>query len=229
MKLGSLLTAAVLAALPAFAHAADPPDFTGAWTVKPYTGALKPVDGQPIPFKPEARAEYDKRLAASAKGDTSWDGAARCLPEGLPRIMIIHEPFEILQKPNAMYFVAQSRVPWRAYFGEALPADPDPLYMGYSIARWDGPTLVVESSGFRDVSAALDDKGLPHSEHLHLTQRFHMGAGAKTMTVEYTIDDPADYQHPWTARAAFARMPASFQFPEEVCAAKLATTAPNRK
>jgi hypothetical protein len=49
------------------------------------------------------------------------------------------------------------------------------------------------------------------------------------MTVDYTIDDPTEYEHPWTARATFARMPPSFEFPEEVCAAKLATTAPKRK
>ncbi len=117
--------------------------------------------------------------------------------------MLINEPFEIIQKPNAMYFVAQNRMPWRAYFGEQPPADPDPLYMGYSVARWEGEALVIQSSGFRDVTA-LDDSGLPHSEQLRLTQRFRASADGRTMTVDYTIDDPADYTRPWSARAVFA-------------------------
>ena len=228
MKTQSLLTAAIaLAALPALAHAAAHPDFTGAWMVTPYSGALKPADGKPVPLKPAAKAVYDKHLAAAAKGDKSWDSASECLPEGLPRLMTVNEPFEILQRDKEIAFVAQNRVPWRAYVGEQLPADPDPFYMGYSVAKWDGPTLVIDSAGFRDVTV-LDDKGLPHSEQLHLTQTFKMGKDGKTMTVRYTIDDPTDYTRPWSATATFVKKPASFQMPEEVCAAKLATTAPKR-
>ena len=228
MKTQSLLTAAIaLAALPALAHAAAHPDFTGAWMVTPYSGALKPADGKPVPLKPAAKAVYDKHRAAAAKGDKSWDSASECLPEGLPRLMTVNEPFEILQRDKEIAFVAQNRVPWRAYVGEQLPADPDPFYMGYSVAKWDGPTLVIDSAGFRDVTV-LDDKGLPHSEQLHLTQTFKMGKDGKTMTVRYTIDDPTDYTRPWSATATFVKKPASFQMPEEVCAAKLATTAPKR-
>jgi len=228
MKTQSLLTAAIaLAALPALAQAAAHPDFTGAWMAAPYIGALKPADGKPVPLKPEAKAVYDQHRAAAAKGDKSWDSASECLPEGLPRLMMVNEPFEILQRDKEIAFVAQNRVPWRAYVGEQLPTDADPFYMGYSVAKWDGATLVIDSSGFRDVTV-LDDKGLPHSEQLHLTQKFHMGKDGKTMTVRYTIDDPTDYTRPWSATVSFVRKPASFQMPEEVCAAKLATTAPKR-
>src|SRR4051812_23934777 len=117
-----LAAGAALAALPALAHAqAGHPNFTGVWTITGYTGALKPTDGKPIPFKPEAKAAYDKHLAAAKSGDKSWDPATQCLPEGLPRIMTINEPFEIMQRDKAVYFVAQNRVPWKAFFGEQLP------------------------------------------------------------------------------------------------------------
>ncbi len=235
MQLKSLLIAAVAAAtLPALAPAAAQaqahPDFTGAWVVTPYTGQLKPADGKPVPFTPEGKALYDKHLAAAAKGDKSWDETTICIPEGLPRLMIINEPFEIMQRDKAVYFVAQNRLPWRAYFNEELPKadDVDPMYLGFHVAKWEGSTLVIDSSGFRD-STVLDDKGLPHSEKLHLTQKIHLGAGGKTMTVDYTIDDPADYTHPWTARATFSKKPDSFQMPEEVCAAKLQSTAPSTR
>ena len=222
-----LLAAGVaLAALPALALAQGAhPNFTGVWTAAPYTGALKPADGKPIPFKPEAKAQYDKHLAAAKKGDTSWDPARECLPEGLPRLMIVNEPFEIMQRDKAVYFVAQNRVPWKAFFDEQLPTDEDPFYMGYSVAKWQGPTLVVDSSGFRDITM-LDDKGIPHTEQLHLTTKFHLGKGGKTLTASYTITDPGAFTRPWTATATFAKKPASFQMPEEVCAEKLATTAP---
>ena len=225
----SLTFAAALAAVPALAFAAaGHPDFTGAWIVTPYTGALKPLDGKPVPFTPAGKAAFDKTRAMEAKGDHSWDDTRICLPEGLPRIMLINEPFEMLQRDKTMFFVAQNRMPWKAHFGESLPTDQDTMYMGYSVAHWDGPALVVESGGFRDISV-LDDKGLPHSEQLHLVQTFKLGAGGKTMTVDTTVTDPADYTRPWTSRATFARKPASFQMKEEVCAAKLTTTRPGQE
>ena len=223
-----LAAGVALAALPALAQAqAGHPNFTGVWTVTPYSGALKPTDGKPIPFKPEMKAAYDKHVAAAKAGDKSWDPAKECLPEGLPRIMTINEPFEIMQRDKAVYFVSQNRVPWKAFFGEQLPTDVDPFYMGYSVAKWEGKALVLDSAGFRD-NTVLDDKGLPHSEQLHLTTRFVLGKGGKTMTATYTITDPTDYTRPWSAKAVFVKKPASFQMPEEVCAAKLQSTAPKR-
>jgi len=224
----SLIAAgAALAALPALAHAQAHPDFTGQWIVSAYSPSLTPADGKPVPFKPEAKKVYDQHLAAAAKGDRKWDETSICLPEGLPRLQTIKEPFEIMQKSNAMYFVAQNRLPWRAYFNEKLPDDPDPMYLGYHVAKWDGAKLVIDSAGFRDASV-LDDKGIPHSEKLHLTATYAMGADKNTMTITWQIEDPDTFTRPWTAKASFKRMPASFQFPEEVCAEKLQTTAPKR-
>ncbi len=225
--LSFLAAGAMLAALPAFAHAQSHPDFTGPWIVSPYKAKLTPADGSAVPFKPEARKVYDQHVAAAAKGDHTWDQTSICLPEGLPRLQTINEPFEIMQKPNAMYFVAQNRLPWRAYFNEKLPDDPDPMYLGYHVAKWEGDKLVIDSSGFRDLSV-LDDSGIPHSEKLSLKATYQMGADHKTMTVTWRIEDPDTFTKAWTAKASFKRMPASFQFPEEVCAAKLQSTAPKR-
>jgi len=228
-KMLSLLAAgAALTVLPAMAHAQAHPDFTGSWIVSPYSASLKPTDGKPVPFKPEAKKVYDSHVAAAAKGDKKWDETSICLPEGLPRIMLINEPFEIMQKANAMYFVAQNRLPWRAYFNEKLPTDEDPLYLGFHVAKWEGAKLVIDSAGFRD-STVLDDKGIPHSEKLHLTETYTLGAGGKTMTVDYKIEDADTFTRPWTAKATFKRMPENFQFPEEVCAAKLQSTAPSTR
>ena len=226
--ISTLAAGAALAALPALAQAqAGHPNFTGAWTIVGHSSALKPLDGKPVPLNDKGKALYDAHLAAAKKGDMSWDETTICIPEGLPRIMTINEPFEIMQRDKAVYFVAQNRVPWKAFFGEKLPDDPDPFYMGYSVAKWEGKTLVLDSAGFRD-NTVLDDKGLPHSEQLHLTSKFKLGKDGKTMTVTYTFTDPTDYTRPWSAKASFVKKPASFQFPEEVCAAKLESTAPKR-
>ncbi|MDB5458653.1 MAG: hypothetical protein JWO72_394 [Caulobacteraceae bacterium] len=230
MKTLSAIACALTLALPMLAGAGAAharPDLTGVWSIVGYSPSLKSVDGKPVPLKPEARAFYEKHLAATAKGDKAWDGAGACLPEGLPRLMVKNEPFEIIQRDKAVYFIHQNRLPHTAYLNEALPTDADPLYLGYSVGRWQGDTLVVESAGFRDVTA-LDDRGLPHSEALHLTERYTLGKDGKTLSVSTTIDDPNTFTRPWTAKATYSRKPASFEIPEEVCAERLYSTAPKR-
>jgi len=228
MKPLALFAAAVLSAAPAAALAADHPDFTGVWAIAKYSPALRPADGKPAPLKPEAKADYEKHLAAAAKGDRSWDETTLCLPQGLPRLMIQNAPFQIMQRPKAVYFLHQTnRLPHRAYFNEPLPTDADPLYLGVSTARWEGSTLVVETNSFRD-GTYLDDKGLPHSDALHLTERYRLGKGGTTLSISFTVDDPKTYTRVWTAKADFVKKPASFEIPEEVCADKLRTPAPGK-
>jgi hypothetical protein len=219
------LACAMALAMPLAAHAK--PDLTGVWSIAGYSPSLKTVDGSPPPLKPEAKAVYDKHLAAAAKGDRSWDETSICLPAGLPRLMVSNEPFEIVQRDKAVYFVHQNRLPHRAYFNEALPADADPLYLGFSVAKWDGDTLVVDTAGFRD-GTLLDDKGLPHSDALHLTERYRLDKAGKTLSVSFTIDDPKTYSRAWTAKASYVKKPDSFEIPEEVCAERLRSTAPSR-
>ena len=230
MKTLPAIACALTLALPMLAQAGAAhakPDLTGVWSIIGYSPSLKSVDGKPVPLKPEAKAVYQKHLAATAKGDKAWDGVTACLPEGLPRLMVKKEPFEIIQRDKGVYFIHQNRLPHTAYFNEALPKDPDPLYLGYSVARWQGDALVVESSGFRDTTV-LDDAGLPHSEALRLTERYTVGKDGKTLSVRTIIEDPNTFTRSWTTMATYSRKPASFEIPEEVCAEKLYSTAPKR-
>ncbi len=207
-------------AAPAAAH----PDLTGVWRITGYSQALKSEDGKPAPLTPAAQAIYDQHKAALAKGDHEFDPAAACIPEGLPRMMLVDKPFEILQRDKAVYFVAQNRLPRRVYFDEPLPTDPELLYLGYSIAHWDGSTLVIDSSGFRDVTL-LDDAGMPHSDQLKLTERYSLSKDGKGLDLKITLDDPKVFTRPWTAVAHYQKKP-GYQIPEEVCAEGIATTAP---
>lgn len=208
--------------------AAATPDLTGVWSIRGKHAALKTDNGQPPPLKPEAKALYERHLAAAAKGDRSFDGTTYCLPPGLPRLMLIDKPFEILQREKAVYFVHQdNRMPRRAYFGEALPEDPEPFYLGSSIARWQGDTLIIESSGFRD-ETLLDDAGLPHSKALRLTERYRLDADGKTLSVRFTIDDAQTFTRPWNVTVTYLRRE-GFEIPEEVCAEKMESLHPKKR
>ena len=211
------LLGAALVALRA-APAAATPDLSGVWLLSAQISALKTSDGKAPPLRPEARAVYEQHRASAGKGDYSFDGMVRCLPPGLPRLMLVHEPFEILQKPRVMYFVHQlNRLPRRAYFGESLPTDPDPHYLGYSVARWDGDTLVIESTGFDD-RTLLDNAGLPHSDALHLTERYRLSADGSRLRLSFIVDDPKTFTQPWSAQVQFVKQPGR-ELTEEVCAA----------
>jgi hypothetical protein len=213
---GAVLLAVALTLSAAAAHAT--PDLTGVWQITGHVGAVKTTDGGAPPLTADAKAVYDAHRKAAAKGDYSFDGVTRCLPPGLPRLMLMHEPFEILQRDKAVYFVYQvNRLPRRAYLNEALPTDVDPHYLGYSVAHWDADTLVVESAGFDD-STLLDNTGLPHSEDLHLTERYQLSPDGKRLRLTYTVEDPKTFTHAWSAQAQYTRL-AGYQIPEDVCAA----------
>lgn len=217
LSAGLLAMAGVAWADPPPDAAPGQPDLTGVWFIVHSPHALKTVDGSLPPLTSSARQVYEQHLSEAKRGDRgAFDGTTRCLPPGLPRLMVEKQPFEILQRPKVIYFVSQdNRLPRRAYLNEKLPDDPDPLWLGYSVAHWDGRTLVVDSSGFND-ETVLDDAGLPHSEELHLTERYTLASDGKHLSAEFTIQDPKDYTRPWTAKAEYVRRP-GYEIPAEIC------------
>jgi hypothetical protein len=226
----TLLLTVLAAGIPGWSAAAGTPDLTGVWSIVDHPGTLKTADGKAPPLKPDAQAVYQQHLASSSRGDRSFDGTSSCLPPGLPRLMLEQEPIEIMQRDKAVYFVSQvNRLPRRAYFKEKLPSpqDVDPLYLGYSVARWEGGTLVIDSASFRD-GTLLDDSGLPHSEDLHLTERYQLSKDGKTLHARFTIDDPKTFTKAWDARAEYKKLP-GYEVPEEVCSDKLASKSPPKR
>ena len=214
-NIASWLMVALLAT-PVLTRATEP-DLTGVWLIVNPPTTLKTVAGARPPLNPSGAALYEQHLSAAAHGDRTFDGTGKCLPPGLPRLMLVNQPFEIMQRDKVVYFLHElNRLPRRAYFGEALPADADPMYLGYSVARWDGATLVIESSGFRE-GTLLDDSGLPHSESLRLTERYQLDKDGRTLHARFTIDDPKMFTQPWDAKADYIRRP-GYEIPEQVCA-----------
>jgi hypothetical protein len=89
--------------------------------------------------------------------------------------------------------------------GRKHPVDPQPTWMGYSVGKWEGDTLVVDTTGFND-RTWLDDGGHPHSDALHVTERFRR-IDFGHMELGITIDDPKMYTKPWSATVPYNLLP----------------------
>ena len=224
MKL--LLTLAAVAAT-AVASAQAPlnpaqPDMTGVWQRAEYRPAAKP------PLLPEAAKLYAERKAARAKGDKTLDPASACLPEGIPRLMLKAEPFEVLQRPTLVAFAYQiNRLSRVAYLNEPVAKEDGDYYLGESTAKWDGDTLVIDTRGFNDITW-LDDTGLPHGTAMHVTERLQLAKGGQRLVNRITIDDAENYSAPWDLTVNYERSK-SPRFPEDVCAEKIGGSKPRPK
>jgi hypothetical protein len=148
-----------------------------------------------VPFQPWAKTLYEERLANLAKDDPE----GRCLPPGVPRMMATPFPFQIYQLPARVVFVYEGGAHvWRVVFtdGRSHPKDPNPSFLGDSVGHWDGDTLVVDAVGFND-RTWLDQDGHPHTESLHVIERYTR-TDENTLHYEATIDDPKAYTKAWT-------------------------------
>jgi hypothetical protein len=104
--------------------------------------------------------------------------------------------YKILQTPSAIAFLTGGESRQALTDGRDLPKDPNPTWGGYSVGHWEGDTLVIESAGFND-KTWLDFGGHPHTEALHVTERF-LRKDFGHMDLKITFDDPKAYNKPWT-------------------------------
>ncbi len=126
------------------------------------------------------------------------DPLGHCDPLGYPRNLWANDrPFEMIQTPGKIVQLFEwghtSREIWTD--GRKLPEDPDPRWYGWAVGHWEGDTLVVDSTGY-DERTWLDNLGYPHSEGMHLQERFHH-PDAMTLEITMTLDDPKAYTKPW--------------------------------
>ena len=148
-----------------------------------------------VPFQPWAKAVYDERQGNLQKHDPE----SKCLPPGLPRMMATPFPFQIFQLSDRVLFIFEGGAHiWRTIHtdGRPHPKDPNPSFLGDSIGHWEGDTLVVDVIGFNEMTW-LDQAGHPHTDALHVIERFTR-ADEMTLRYEATIDDPKAYTKPWT-------------------------------
>ena len=184
------------------------PDFSGVWMI-----AASP-DTRSLPFQPWAADLQKKRAAENGLNDP--DGL--CLPQGPLQYHVDPQPLKMVQTPKQIFIIYESNYGLRTIYmdGRTLPplGGPQPFWHGYSIGRWDGDTLVVESNNFHGVDPKqlrgadpdsfhgvgwLDHRGSPYTEAMTLTERFRR-VNYGQLEIDMTVDDPVAYTKPFTLR-----------------------------
>ena len=172
------------------------PDLSGIWLNenRVVNENLAPA-GTDVPMLPWAAEVYKKRVATHGYDRPM----TRCMPHGVPDAVTSPYPFKVIQTPRVAIVLYEEFHKYRQIHtdGRPLPVDPDPAYYGYSVGRWEGDTLVVETAGFKEGSW-LDNGGHPHTEALRITERFRR-LNFGRMTLDVTIDDAKAYTRPWNS------------------------------
>lgn len=172
---------------------AGKPDLSGVWSPDRtfiYNIETSLKKGEKLPIQPWAQKLAAQRMSKD-------DPEANCLPTGVPRMAPY--PWRIVQTPTHVFFLFEGNIhSYRQIFldGRKHPADPDPTWYGDSIGSWEGDTLVVDSIGFND-KFWFDFAGHPHTEQLHIVERFHR-PDLGHLDIEATITDPGAYTRPFT-------------------------------
>lgn len=149
-------------------------------------------------FKPEERPLTPlgvERLRQHTQPG-AFNPTLNCLPDGVPHGDLLPEPFKIMHTPGVIVMLYEVETTFRQIFmdGRKLPADMSPTWQGYSVARWDGDTLVIDSAGFNDRSW-LDARGTPRSTDMRIEERFRRrDYGHMDLTI--TITDPQIFTKP---------------------------------
>jgi len=150
-----------------------------------------------LPFTPWASALRKERLENNAKDNPD----AHCLPMGLMQFHTHPQPRLMVQTPTLLVIIYEANYGLRQIHmdGRALPKnDPEPWWYGYSVGHWDGDTLVVETTGFRD-DVWLDVEGSPLTNSGKMTERFGRPDFGH-LEIEITVEDPKAYTKPWTVK-----------------------------
>jgi hypothetical protein len=165
------------------------PDLSGTWTTTTTAGGISQL--KPSDIKPWALKVSKEREETLGRDNPE----VHCLPTG-PRPPL--GPAKIVQTP-ALIVILYEDLTYRQIFldGRDLPKDPNPAWMGYSVGRWEGDTLVVESTGYNDRTWL--QQGYPHTDNLRITERFHRGDFGH-LTVDASYSDPEAYEKPWAAK-----------------------------
>ena len=184
------------------------PDLSGIWQVQaePRGPGLYGLGESPnskyfrdvlSDFKPDERPLTPLGMEIARKhGPGAFNPTLNCLPDGVPHGDLLPEPFKILYSPGVMIVLYEVETTFRQIFldGRKLPADPSPTWQGYSVGRWEGDTLVIDTTGFNDLGW-LDARGTGHSEEMRVEERFHRrDFGHMDLTV--TITDPKVFTKP---------------------------------
>jgi hypothetical protein len=192
------------------------PDLQGVWQ-HPYVPDMsKDREDQKgageLPFTP-AGANNFKNYDVS-----KFDYTGHCLPFGLLRSMNVGGyPIQFMQNSKYIAFLFEQNTWFHVVYmdGRGHPKSLEPTWFGHSVGSWDGDTLVVDTVGFNG-RTRLDTIGHPHSDAMHVTERFQL-TDLNHMAYQVTIDDPKFYTRPWKNDRIFTRMKPGEELIEYSC------------
>ena len=214
---------------------------TAHWDLEPHTAAAGPVlqlgaayavppgqgvvvDG-PIPYRPDALAKK-KQYAANALRE---DAEVKCYLPGVPRVMYMPYPVQIVQSDSTILMMSEFASAQRTIYIGGKSSPPADTWMGWSNARWESDTLVIDSRGFMGgtISALdpegaiqvrfLDRAGNYHTDGLHVVERIRR-IGPDHLSYQATIEDPNVYTRPWTiSMPLYRRLEPGMQLGEFKC------------
>ena len=155
------------------------------------------------PLTPEGAETLRRNGQLGLAGNPSGN----CLPDGVPHADLLPEPFKIIQTPGVIVMLYEVETTFRQIFtdGRKQLTDPSPSWMGYSVGKWDGDTLVVDTVGFNNLSW-LDARGHGHSEEMRVEERFHRRDFGH-LEVGVTITDPKTFTKPVSINFVEALLP----------------------
>jgi hypothetical protein len=202
------------------ALAAERPDFTGVWGNYREPGAAGPARGAPpapLPLRPDAQAKVDAyRALVTPTGDTP---GGHCLGTGMPGSMLGSGgyPMEIVQHEDLLLVVYEAHAEVRRIYITARAKQEDlfPDRNGYSIGRWEGDKLIVETTYLKE---AVDQGRYPHSDQAKIVEEYHMVTnedGTKVLTSSMTMTDPTFYTEPIKAEKKWQFLPGVRLLPYE--------------
>jgi hypothetical protein len=179
------------------------PDLSGIWqrsSTRYYNNVA--ADLTPADVQPWAEALYRQRRPDFGKDSME----VRCLPYGPAATTTPYAHIKLVQTPTLILMLLEDLTYRQIHMdGRQLPLDPNPSWMGYSVGRWEGDTLVVESNGFTDQSW-LDYDGHPHTEALRIVERYRR-RDVGHLDLEVTFEDPGAYNRAWTVSVPLELLP----------------------
>ncbi len=184
--------------------------WTGVWVTVGHFGfdpSIMPPARQPVPYRPDWMQNYEQILAEAEKGNVYPDPMANCIPGGMPRMMNMPYPMEILATPKQVTIVSESLSQIRRIYidGRKHPDNLWPTYYGHSIGHWEGDTLLVDTVKLR-ADPLIDQSGVRHSDQMTVSERMRLVTPDLFEDV-ITVNDPIAFEHPWTVTKHYKRDP----------------------
>jgi hypothetical protein len=169
-------------------------------------------------LKPWVKQRMRKDNEEVLAGKIAFTPRSSCSPAGVPGFMSYGRftPVRFVQSPREVVIVFESNQEVRrVYLDVPHSENPQPSWYGESIGHYEGDTLVIDTIGLND-RTFLDNYRTPHTEKLHVVERWRVVEDGNVMEVTFTVDDPDAFYEPWTAKQRYRRVQQPFR--EEVCA-----------